>query len=455
MKIQYIKKIFILIAIIFMLTCIFSFNNFHIWWNYVVADASLYKQKLVTCGDELAEEETLIDDNLSQYSSSPYDSYLQAYFDMLTENFGHNIKGSCSHIALSMVLSYYDNYLNDDIVDEYYDVSCVSSIIDTTLVNNSPGTMYEDYYYTLSEKDKKNCDATQYYYNFVEEYAPYSLHAKLILIGKKYHNSYNFNDDKYPCGTYISDLIRIAKTYLEVERGYKQTIDFWFNYKNTGSSESIKNFVIEQIDLGFPVIVSIGNYAGTKNEKNHACVAFAHDGQGNVYFHTGWHGSNRIAKLEDIDYAYYNEAFTLKFGFSHTHTNNYIVEQNGVSKAYCYCNHDIITYKKIEHDFSKKYVKRNNVFHTAFCNCGSTKIENHTWTEVSASPLSLDDIDVLVRTQNQMAGQINNFSALTQMNINELELIATALNKKIVNCYFCGFTRELGEDEIVPIVPWE
>lgn len=42
--------------------------------------------------------------------------YLRNYFKGLTENFGYNHKGSCSYIAVEMVLSYFDSYLYDDII---------------------------------------------------------------------------------------------------------------------------------------------------------------------------------------------------------------------------------------------------------------------------------------------------------------------------------------------------
>ena len=43
-----------------------------------------------------------------------YTTYLQAYFDNLNHNLGKNYQGSCCYVALGMILSYYDTFLNDD-----------------------------------------------------------------------------------------------------------------------------------------------------------------------------------------------------------------------------------------------------------------------------------------------------------------------------------------------------
>ena len=69
---------------------------------------------------------------------------LEQYYKSLESNFGENLYGSCTNIATGMLLSYYDTYLNDNIIAEEFDVSSTNV--------NSPGTLWEDldYYTTLS-----------------------------------------------------------------------------------------------------------------------------------------------------------------------------------------------------------------------------------------------------------------------------------------------------------------
>lgn len=45
-----------------------------------------------------------------------YDTYVKNYFAGLTQNFGANIKGSCGYVSLGMLLSYYDSFLDDNII---------------------------------------------------------------------------------------------------------------------------------------------------------------------------------------------------------------------------------------------------------------------------------------------------------------------------------------------------
>ena len=45
---------------------------------------------------------------------SSYDSYMEAYFRGLKRNFGYNKIGTCGYVAIGMLLSYYDSYLNDN-----------------------------------------------------------------------------------------------------------------------------------------------------------------------------------------------------------------------------------------------------------------------------------------------------------------------------------------------------
>ena len=47
------------------------------------------------------------------------------YFEGLQENYPLNLLGSCTYVALTMLLTYYDTYLNDNIIPEVYDVPLV------------------------------------------------------------------------------------------------------------------------------------------------------------------------------------------------------------------------------------------------------------------------------------------------------------------------------------------
>lgn len=44
------------------------------------------------------------------------------YFRGLTDNFGENVFNSCGYVAIGQLLSYYDTYLDDNIIDDKYDI---------------------------------------------------------------------------------------------------------------------------------------------------------------------------------------------------------------------------------------------------------------------------------------------------------------------------------------------
>ena len=51
------------------------------------------------------------------------DTYATEYFFNLRRNFPYNSHGTCSFVAASMMLSFWDSYMNDDFVPENYEVN--------------------------------------------------------------------------------------------------------------------------------------------------------------------------------------------------------------------------------------------------------------------------------------------------------------------------------------------
>lgn len=50
------------------------------------------------------------------------DFYTTYYFKNLTNNFGYNVKGSCTYVAFDMLLSFWDTYWCDSFIPESYDM---------------------------------------------------------------------------------------------------------------------------------------------------------------------------------------------------------------------------------------------------------------------------------------------------------------------------------------------
>lgn len=361
-----------------------------------------------------------------------YSTFMEAYFEGLYKNFGDNDKGSCGYIALSMILTYFDTFLNDNIVPEKYDVPSYGDYKNMIVRDDSPGAQRDSIY------NHTNLTATEYY-NEIEMLENYSLQAKLICIGNYPHHIYNFNDNKYPCGTFLSDRVRVLQTFLETESKLNRN-QYGITYRDeTYSSDSIKQYIINEINKGYPVLAAIENSKGS-----HACVAYAYDNTTDeIIFHSGWHGYSTRQTMSQMGYSTYKSAMTFFPHVEHVHSNNYAVKRQDNPNEYdyyCSCSDKIITYKHdacdftdsetvtadghtgycicgksqtAPHTYDSSYKNtRNEKTHTAYCSCGRSKTESHLWKPFSSTLFP--------------AGEY-------------------------VQCRYCSFIKKAGNDDRIPI----
>ena len=290
--------------------------------------------------------------------------YLRNYFKGLTENFGYNHKGSCSYIAAEMILSYYDSYLCDNIIPEQYDVVSTGNGYDMINRNNSPGTINDkisddrDYINSLSKED--------YYNELKQKFGDTSFQLKLfdIAIAKNLDGGDYFSLSCSKAGTVmINNLIDV---------GYKYFEDFMINYKSSDGGGDVKQFILDNIDAGRPVLVS-----GRGKNGGHSFVCYDYDSKEKIYAHMGWHSDTIYTHFDPFSannepncYNEQLEALAIRF-FSeeHTHSYNYMVG----NKAYCYCDEEIETY----HNHNYTYVGVNKTNHRASCNCGKSYLTLH------------------------------------------------------------------------------
>lgn len=237
--------------IIFVLLSIFAFGNFYSN-NYTLVEKTndIYK-------------------NESNNHKETYNNFMEAYYDNLVDNYGYNAKGSCGYIALSMLLSYYDNYISDNIIDEKYDVSINNSTNDFISNRISPGTKSEENYHIDINNYKT-------YYDYIEDTKNFNFHTYLISLGIDLGINKK-NDDDY--GTLLKDREKVLKTYLDI-RGINYTI---VSKEKNLFTNSVRNFVIDNIKQGYPVLI------GVKNETYaHACIAYEYDeAEDKIYCHLG------------------------------------------------------------------------------------------------------------------------------------------------------------------------
>ena len=299
----------------------------------------------------------------AQASSNTYDSFLTAYFDCLTQNYGVNSKGSCSQVAIGMLLSYYDTYLNDSIMPEQYDSVSVGVQTDMTARRNSPGIRRDEI------ANATSLSATAYY-NQISALASTHLHAKLIQITNQL-GYYNFGNNSSPFYSTYGARESITQQYLSSVAMINSS-SYSLSYVTTG----VRQFVIENIESDKPVFLSV-----SKNGVLHDIVAYDYDeATDSIYCHFGLDSARTHVTPESQGYTTYTYAMVLDFNLSHSHSNNYAVStvENGttVTNYYCYDSTAIYTYAH-SHDYGNYYITNGLKNHKSYCDCGGFILEPH------------------------------------------------------------------------------
>ena len=327
----------------------------------------------------------------SEYSSNlvHYNNEMVAYFDNLTCNFGQNYKESCSFVALGMLLSYYDTFLNDDIIPELYDVPGSGVGTDMTQRRNSPGIMKDTIVNPEDPSESFNYVlrlSNEQYYLKLRALADKSLHAKFLTM---YVETYSGQlEEEYPFGANLGGVGIILDKYfsqtVQFARGTQYDLEYVvFDETNTfdpatvHDRNDVKNFVIKKIKAGYPVLLAVD----PQNGMGHTCIAYDYnDNTGEIFCHMGWGAGSTHVTPESRGLINYDAAMVIDFNLAHKHSDNYeVVSFNNGNidiKRYCPCSSEITVYNP--HSFSYENTDEN--YHTYTCDCGLTKTEKHSYT---------------------------------------------------------------------------
>lgn len=290
-----------------------------------------------------------------------YYNFRSSYFDNLTYNLGMNYKGSCGYVALGMLLSYYDTYLSDNIIPEQYDVTSNGTSTNMIIRRNSPGIQKDIICDPVNNSDAYNyanrLNAIEYY-AAVLSMANHSLHSKLITIGAA-RGYYNFSDNNNPCGTIYNERKNVLNDYLTDVIGMQENVDYQLVGMSGGElfpslSNSVRNFTIQKILEGKPVVLSIG-----KGDSGHVVIAYDYDAStDSIYCHMGWGANETRITPESEGFTRYKTALTIDWlDKDHQHSDNYgvfhISSGMPVVQYYCYDSPTIIT-----HHLNKTFLLR-------------------------------------------------------------------------------------------------
>ncbi len=271
--------------------------------------------------------------SFSAINTVRYENYMNAYYRNLTENFPYNYRGSCGYISMCMLLSYYDSYLSDDVIPEFYDVCAGSDQSYVPGVDSSPGVR-EDY---LSN----GYDCTnQEYLDMINYNKCVSLHSYFLSEGIKigaYHYSLN---NKLSFALQLSEELQLLNNYLITKTPFRDALDEpivrYYSLSNCGNEENIRNAVINAINEGRPIMLSISGTA------NHSVIAYDYDEEKDIiYCHSGYHGYDTHLDINDVGLGNVTIRYGIDLKFtnvSHSHNDNYILFADAGSDYYCPCS---------------------------------------------------------------------------------------------------------------------
>ena len=312
----------------------------------------------------------------------PYNSnsYMSQYFYDLSQNFPRNYYGTCGYVAISMLLSYYDNYLDGNIIPSNYEAISQNATSMIRGTKNSPGVTYNN--------DPK-ANPVEYYTYMYGKSSTY-IQARLFDFGKTFLALPYIagNATEYSGGLTWFQLVNIMASYLRsvdyssvsdesaiLENGeYRIHVIRAFEYAWAERNRRTKEFVVQQIDLGRPVLLFITKDAdeeiGGGNNGGHFVIAYDYSidpstNEKTVYCHSGWEYTyNHHVTVEDMGYSYWYAALALEIQNTHQCDDNYRVGNN----TYCYHDSAITTYTHT-HNYNysgAQYVIAGN-YHTIKC----------------------------------------------------------------------------------------
>ena len=297
-----------------------------------------------------AHGETVYTYRINDWQALPHPKHLTNnctnYYSILINNFGHNVAGTCTYVAMGMLLSFYDSYYDDDFIDENFDVISVDEAYSgIPNIWGSPGVIYEAQTYNnyISTTDNPS------YMDFVNRYSSTSFQLNLISMANSYplnfytSRSSGGGEDDYAINE--AQFLKLMQTYISQRNSASKFSNSGVSigtlaHGQTYNNKSMQQIMIEKITSGIPVICIGYNYTLSARviedpKSAHAMVAFDYDGS-NVYVHKGYHNSiNRFSTISSSGYPNIGRIIWLELGenFQHEHSNNY--KRNG--SFYCGC----------------------------------------------------------------------------------------------------------------------
>ena len=165
---------------------------------------------------------------------------------------------------MGMLLSYYDTYWDDDFVPESFEIHGVSSFETYRDADFSLPSFYAESPGVLFEPNSVVGNQTlSYYQNYMSLNNNYSFQAKLFELNVQY---FGLKFRVHPYSMSYSELTNFLGLYAHDYCGFTTNE---ISVQSTNDSTSIRNFVINKINSGIPVILR----ASSADLGGHAFIA--------------------------------------------------------------------------------------------------------------------------------------------------------------------------------------
>ena len=264
-------------------------------------------------------------------------------------------ENTCPYVAMSLLLSFYDSYWNDNfVIDQYeWDNGIYNSTTDTLIETFSPineAQSWEDH--TKALNLPVGTDTYPYYPSYAAENTDNYLEPYLISIGKalNFHTSPNET-----LGLSDLETLAVLQAYLYIYRGFNiNQVTVHYLHESFGDIEAKMR---EIIDDGYPVIyigkkVNNSSATNTDNEgqtkSGHELIAYGIDQDNNIMLHTGWSGLEFCTYEGGSNPTEYNLSRAIIWleinedALPHQCSNNYVdlVTGEGLCACQIYASHE-------------------------------------------------------------------------------------------------------------------
>lgn len=235
------------------------------------------------------------------------------YFEHLSSYSPSNDFGTCSAIAIIQLLTYYDTFLNDDIIPEQYDKYANNITTLNGAYQVAPGV-------ERFEVDSNNTTL----YDYVDGSYTYDYQSYFLRLYNLMRGTYSLSN--------LKNVIDIEhrQSLMNYLFGANQVT---VTIVSSPFQISLRNALKSEIDAGRPVIAWVKETANIFNS-GHEVVAYAYDSS-NIYANYGWNSTDTHNNILTSPFDTIYKVIKFNFNsFNHLHSNNYKISGNG----YCGCN---------------------------------------------------------------------------------------------------------------------